>query len=76
MSRNHIVFSMEGERWLDITKPAWASHERLLLDKVRVSYDRTLKRLRELGLVEGGFLPNWSPYLLMKEPCGEDTRMS
>jgi hypothetical protein len=39
--------------------------ELIPLDKVRVSYDRTFRRLRELGLIEGGFpseLPSLSLY--------------
>ena len=60
MTRNHIVYSIERERWDKISKPSpivYGGRERVLVDKVRVSYDRTLKRLRNLGLIEGGFPP-------------------
>ena len=60
MTRNRIVYSIERERWDKISKPSpivYQGRERILIDKVRVSYDRTFKRLRTLGLIEGGFPP-------------------
>lgn len=65
MTRNDIVYAIEKEQWNRITKTSSAHGERLLIDKVRVSYDRTLKRLTDLGFVEGGFpagLGRLSPY--------------
>ena len=70
MYRSQIIRAIEGKRWNKIAKRSTAESMRditelLPLDKVRVSYDRTFKRLRELGLIEGGFpseLPPLSPY--------------
>jgi hypothetical protein len=70
ITRNHIICAIEGERWNEVAKRSTAKSMRFIdellpLDKVRVSYDRTFRRLRELGLIEGGFpseLPPLSPY--------------
>ena len=61
MTRNHIVYSIGRQRWDDITELSSVSKNRILTDKIRVSYDRTLRRLRELGLIEGGFPPELRP---------------
>jgi len=55
MTRSHVICAIERERWNNITKQSPVSDELILLDKVRVSYDRTFRQLRELGLIEGGF---------------------
>jgi len=60
MTRNHIIRTIENDQWREITRDSQVLHltpdlDRLLIDKVRVSYDRTLARLRKLGLIEGGF---------------------
>ena len=65
MTRSDIICVIEGKRWEKITTRSPVVSERIPLDKVRVSYDRTLRRLRELGLIEGGFpseRPPLSPY--------------
>jgi hypothetical protein len=66
MTRSDIIWTIEGKRWEKITRRSTASYDELIpLDRVRVSYDRTFRRLRELGLIEGGFpseLPPLSPY--------------
>jgi hypothetical protein len=65
MTRNDIICALEGKQWEKITKRSSVSPELIPLDRVRVSYDRTFRRLRELGLIEGGFpseRPPLSPY--------------
>jgi hypothetical protein len=64
LTRNDIVFHLEKERKKALIRSSFAS-EYLLTDKYRVSYDRTLKHLKELGLIKGGFpseLLPLSPY--------------
>ena len=64
LTRNDIVFHLEKERKEALIRSSFAS-EYLLTDKYRVSYDRTLKHLKELGLIKGGFpseLLPLSPY--------------
>ena len=52
-TRNMIIYAIEAERWDKITYLG-SSSTPIPLEKVRVSYDRTLKRMRELGLIKGG----------------------
>jgi hypothetical protein len=70
LTRNSIVFHLE-KRVLYSTKEevfvksSADGHEYLLSDNFRVSYDRTLKCLREAGMIKGGFpsqLLPLSPY--------------
>lgn len=60
MSRTQIMRTVEGNRWNRLAKRSTAPTMRYItdlipLDKIRVSYDRTFRRLRELGLIERGF---------------------
>jgi hypothetical protein len=66
LTRNHIVHAIEIEKWVENTKEASVRGERLLIDSVRVSYDRTLAHLKKLGLIKGKFpkdLRPLSPYM-------------
>jgi DNA-binding transcriptional ArsR family regulator len=60
MSRTQIMRTVERNRWNRLAKRSTAPTMRYItdlipLDKTRVSYDRTFRRLRELGLIERGF---------------------
>jgi hypothetical protein len=61
LPRTHIIYSIERKRWNKITRPSPIASDLIPLEKVRVSYDRTLRRLRELELIEGGFPPELPP---------------
>jgi DNA-binding transcriptional ArsR family regulator len=61
LTRNDIVTILEKKRGSVFVKSR-CSNEFVLVNKTRVSYDRTLKRLRELELVEGGFPEELSPF--------------
>lgn len=61
MTRNSIVHAIEIEKWTENTERSSCSSERILKDSVRVSYDRTLLKLRKLELVEAGFPKDLRP---------------
>lgn len=64
LTRNDIVLHLEEKRDEVFVRSSVAS-EYLLSDKSRVSYDRTLRHLKESGLIKGGFpseLLPLSPY--------------
>jgi hypothetical protein len=59
LTRNSIVFHLENRALYSTKDEVFVkssfSDEYLLSDNFRVSYDRTLKCLRESGLIKGGF---------------------
>lgn len=56
MYRTDLIFAIEKDQWMKKTRIKESSfHERLLTDSVRVSYDRTLAKLKKLGLIKGGW---------------------
>jgi hypothetical protein len=76
ITRSDIIYVIEGKEWKRITKKSGVANVRIPLDKIRVSYDRTLKRLKELGLIKGGFPQNSAVYLHIKILYGEDIHMN
>ena len=64
LTRNDIIVCLEEKRDEVLVKSS-VSSEYILKDKIRVSYDRTFRRLKELELLEGSFpseLRRLSPY--------------
>jgi len=60
LTRNDIVLRLEEKRGKIFTRSK-ISEEYVLVDNIRVSYDRTLRHLRNLRLLEGYFPPELAP---------------
>jgi len=66
MYRTNIIHSIEKEEWMKKTKKSSIIDRRVLVDSVRVSYDRTLAKLKRMRLIEGGWSKDvvpLSPYM-------------